>query len=376
MKVTFLTVMPSPYVQDLFAQMSADARFDLRVLYMEQVAPDTYWGEQAMPGYARVLAGRWLGVSGARVHCNPTARREVSAGKPDIVVVVGYIGLTNQLVMRSLVSQGKPWVFWGEIPGLHRRGWLGNRLRGALQRPLRHAAGIAGVGSHAVTAYRQLIGEAVGKRVFCNIPYHCRIDNFQSAAWRRTQGPDVRFLYCGQLIHRKGVDLLLQAFAGLVGAGLPVTLTLAGEGPLRSELTGNLPPEVAARVTFTGFQAVTALPALFAAHDAFILPSRHDGWGVVVNQAVASGMPVIVSSAVGASHDLVEPEANGFCVRPDDVEELQSAMRRLVDSRERMAAFGKRSADIAERISLRQGVEDWHHFLQGAIAVAARHKFK
>ncbi|MBR9803628.1 glycosyltransferase family 1 protein, partial [bacterium] len=49
MKVTFLTVMPSPYVQDLFAAMACDDRFDLRVLYMEQEAPDTYWGEQVMP---------------------------------------------------------------------------------------------------------------------------------------------------------------------------------------------------------------------------------------------------------------------------------------------------------------------------------------
>ena len=180
LKITFLTVMPSPYVQDLFAAMSADARINLTVWYLEQVAPDTYWGEQAMPGYARVLPGRWYGFSGARVHWNPGIRKLIENSEADLFVIVGYIGLTNQVAMRTLNRLGRRWVFWGEVPGLHQRGWLGSRIRRLLQKPLLKAAGIAAVGSRAVTAYQDLIQAGNPRCVFRNIPYHCRLDEFEA----------------------------------------------------------------------------------------------------------------------------------------------------------------------------------------------------
>lgn len=364
MKITFLTVMPSPYVQDLFARLAGDERFDLRVLYLEQEAPDTYWGEQQLPAYASVLPGRWIGFSGARVHVNPSVRRELRAGEPDVVVVVGYIGLTNQIAMRSLSAWGRPWVFWGEIPGLHQRGRVGARIRRVLQGPLKRAAGIAGVGSHAVAAYRGLLGDTAERCVLRNIPYHCQINDFRAASEQRQPSEEVRFLYCGQLIHRKGVDLLIQAFSRLAADGAPVTLTLAGEGPLRSELLARLTPSVAERVTFTGFQDVRDLPQVFAQSDVFVLPSRHDGWGVVVNQAVAARMPVITTTAVGAANDLVEEAGNGFRIAPDDVDALEGAMRRFVNDRSLIERFREHSARIAERISLEQAADDWYEFLQ------------
>lgn len=363
MKVTFLTVMPSPYVQDMFAHLAADDRFDLRVLYMEQEAPDTYWGEQAMPPYAKVLSGGWFGVSGARIHINPSARREIRMADADMVVVVGYIGLTNQLAMRMLTSRGKPWVFWGEVPGLHRRGRAGRLLRGMMQRPLYRAAGVAGVGSHAVAAYRDLLGDRATQCVLRNIPYHCGIDEFEVASHGRRASSDLRFLYCGQLIHRKGVDLLIQAFSRMIEEGVQATLTLTGEGPLKSQLRAALSPEVASRVTFTGFKPVCDLPEVFAENDVFVLPSRHDGWGVVVNQAVASRMPVIATSAVGAANDLVHESVNGFRVVPGDAHELEVAMRRFVTDRSLLESYRDASGWMAQRVSLTQAANDWYDFL-------------
>ena len=370
LRITFLTVMPSPYVQDLFAAMNADPRIDLQVLYMEQVAPDTYWGEQQMPAYAKVLPGRWIGFSGARIHINPTIRKELDDRDADLVVVVGYVGITNQLAIRHLTNQSRPWAFWGEVPGLHKRGGLGNWLRSMAQKPLRHTAGIAGVGSHAVAAYQSLLQQLSAKtRVIHNIPYHCDIDPYQRAAQNRQPSQTIRFLYCGQLIHRKGVDLLCEAFARLIADGASAHLTLAGEGPLRESLKTSLSEEAAKCVTFGGFVEVANLPAVFAENDVFILPSRHDGWGVVVNQAIAAGMPAIVTKAVGAGNDLVADGKNGFLIESDSVDSIYSAMKSFVDSPSSVVKLGECSAEQADAISLKAAVSDWFEFFQQCLNV-------
>lgn len=356
-------------MQDLFAAMASDSRIDLQVLYMEQVAPDTHWGVQEMPSYAQVLPGRWLGFSGARIHLNPTVRKELDQHDADLVVVVGYVGLTNQLAIRHLEKHNRRWAFWGEIPGLHKRGLLGSWLRKIAQRPLAKAAGIAAVGSHALKVYQLLTtGRAAKQQFFTNIPYHCDIGPFQAAASNRVEAKTVRFLYCGQLIHRKGVDLLCSAFTKLIDDGVNATLTLAGEGALRESLEASMSPMVRDKVKLHGFLPVTQLPEIFAMCDVFVIPSRHDGWGVVVNQAIAAGMPVIASEAVGAANDLIEIGVNGMVVTAGDANSLYSAMKDVCQSEDRRNRMSQASAEKAASLSLPAAVSDWVAFFNGCLA--------
>jgi glycosyltransferase involved in cell wall biosynthesis len=372
MKITFLTVMPSPYVQDLFAALAADDRVELTVWYLEQVAPDTYWGEQAMPAYARVLPGKWYGFSGARVHWNPGIQQLIRDADADLFVIVGYIGLTNQVAMRTLTKLNRPWVFWGEIPGLHQRNWLGQKIRRFLQRPLKSAAGIAAVGSHAVNAYRLLLEQMTHTRashiVYRNIPYHCRLDEFKRYGAKRQQSDTVRFLYCGQLIHRKGVDLLCRAFCELLQTGANARLTLAGEGPLKESLQQAVPERYRDRVIFLGFQSMDALPRIFGDADVFVLPSRHDGWGVVVNQAVAAGLPVIATEAVGAAEDLVQGQGTGWVIPADDEQAILNAMQQAIAEQRQLPVMSRNAFNIAKKISMDQAVADWSDLFETALA--------
>lgn len=370
--------MPSPYVQDLFAALVADGQVELSVWYLEQEAPNTHWGVQAMPDYAEVLPGRWLGGVNTRIHYNPGIRRRLKESDADLFVIVGYIGLTNQIAMRTLSRWRRPWVFWGEIPGLHSRGKIGSAVRSMLQRPLARAAGIAGVGSRAVDAYRRIVPNSTAGRamVFANIPYHCDTRHFVETGARRrvstNNGHSVRFLYCGQLVDRKGVDLLASAMTQLVDDGEDVHLSWVGQGPMESTLRRALADVDPARIDFHGFQSVDDLPALFAASDVFVLPSRHDGWGVVVNQAIGSGMPIIASDAVGAANDLVIPGENGFRVPAGSADALLGAMRHFVDHPQDIVAFGRRSAEIAPRISLDAAVDDWRAFFSVVLGTSGR----
>ena len=228
------------------------------------------------------------------MHVNRGLIRALTAAVPDLVVVAGYAGLTNQVAMRWLHWRRIPWVFWGEVPGMKPRGGLGAVLRWLAQRPAaRWSDGFAAIGSRAVEAYRRM---SRGRCPVANIPYGCDTAPFLAIRRDAHHCKDrLRFLYCGQLIRRKGVDLLLAAFCKAAAVFPKIELVLVGEGPIGTELQSQIPPPIRPRVRFAGFQPVAELPRFFAAADVFVLPSRHDGWGVVVNQAVAAGLPLICS---------------------------------------------------------------------------------
>ncbi|HEV8000053.1 MAG TPA: glycosyltransferase family 4 protein [Planctomycetaceae bacterium] len=347
--------MPSPYSVDLFAAIEADGRITPRVLYMEMAAPDTYWGQVRLPESAEVLPGGWRNIAGGRVHWNSGVIRAIRKSRPDLVVVSGYNSLTCQRAMRWLHRRRTPWVFWGEIPGMRALGGLRGALRSVAQRPaLRWPDAIAAIGVKAVEEYRRLAGP---RMEVVNIPYHTDLKPFLDAP-RKNSAESVRVLYCGQLIERKGLRTLLEAFLNLADEFPQAELILVGEGPLRESLAAQVPARLKDRVIFAGFQPVDELPTFFSQADLFVLPSLHDGWGVVVNQALAAGLPVICSSAVGAAADLVS-EQNGSVVPPADVPALAVALRRLFADRALRIAFGEHSRTVAQDQLPSRGADRW-----------------
>lgn len=356
----FLTPTPSPYMQDVFEAMARDGRISPRVLYLEKQAPAFKWDEPELPSYSEILPGGWFSFLGARIHANPGAVGRIRAGKPDVVVVAGYSGLTNQAVMWWLKATRTPWIFYGEIPGYQRRGQLGSMLRSVARWPaVRWSSGIAAVGTRAADAYRALAPRA---RPVANIPYFCDMSAFASVRRKTPQKAErsFRILYCGQLVHRKGVDLLMKAFIRLAGQHDHVRLKLVGDGELMSELRAGLSDKLRERVEFTGFLQVSELPVHFADADVFVLPSRHDGWGVVVNQAIAAGLPVVCSDAVGAAADMVVPGENGMIVPAGDEDALHRAFAELAADPDKLNRFAARSRAMADDWRPERGVDRWY----------------
>lgn len=151
---------------------------------------------------------------------------------------------------------------------------------------------------------------------FCYVTEKTDIPPNEQAA-----GPP-RFLFVGQLIDRKGVDLLLRAIAGMPG----VELEVIGDGPQRDVLQARARDlAIGPRVRWCGKLDQTAIPARLSSGWAVVLPSRHDGWGAVVNEALMVGTPVICSAACGAS-DLLAHRWLGSVVPAGDVPALRSAL--------------------------------------------------
>ncbi|KQS26892.1 glycosyltransferase [Dyadobacter sp. Leaf189] len=153
-----------------------------------------------------------------------------------------------------------------------------------------------------------------------------------------------RFVYVGRLAPEKNLEMLVQAFAEIQKAGNAVSiweLLLVGDGPARSSLeilTKKLGVE--AQVTFAGGFPWYEVPRWLAQSDVLVLPSKSEPWGLVVNEAMVCGMPVIVSNKCGCAPDLVSNAENGFTFDPTAQTELEQAMLFFVKNPEKIAAMG------------------------------------
>lgn len=360
-RVLVLTVMPSPYQRELFDAMAAHPGLDLRVRYYTADAPDRQWAPPRLPAHSRIMPG-FAVHSIARCCCvNPSILTELQAEPYDMVVVGDYFTLTAQVAMRYLTWHGVPWVLWGEAPGIHSRGPLGRWLRRLAQGPVRRsAAGIAAIGTRAVKAYRELVPADVP---VWNIPYHCDLSEYLAIRRPRASvasSSGVRFLFSGQLIPRKGADVLIRAFEQVCQRDPNATLTLLGDGPHHTRYRQLVSPEWRDRIRFAGFRQPGELPAAFAEADVFVLPSRYDGWGVVVNEALAAGMPIITTSTVGSAADLVEPGRNGFVVLPGDAASLADAMTQFTRRPALVECFAARSREMAHDWTVERGAQRWY----------------
>ena len=367
----FLTVIPSPYQRQLFERLSKAEGTDVKVLYYAMAADDRQWEQPKLSPFETVMPGWRPRLRGTGTYCNPSVVSAMLAANADIVVVSDYSAITAQLAMRALTARGIPWVFWGELPGFTRRGRGGSFLRQRLQAPLAAATAIAAIGSKAVSAYRMLFP---GKPVF-DIPYFCDLAPYREATRQRPMivRADVNILFSGQLIPRKGCDILLNAFSKLVETSPSARLSILGGGPEQANLKSAVPPTLRHRIDFLGHRQPHQLPEVFAAADVFCLPSRHDGWGVVVNEAIGAGLPIVVSDAVGAGHDLVRHGENGFRVRAGDDEALAEVLGRIVGDvrlRERLAAASKA---MARNWDLDEGASRWLRAIEVISAAERSH---
>lgn len=161
----------------------------------------------------------------------------------------------------------------------------------------------------------------------------------------------VEIVFVGQLIHRKGLDVLLDAIEPLFAVYPQLRLALIGEGELRDSLAKRIKDSgLATRVALVGMIASNEILARLSGADLLVLPSRWDGWGLVVNEAFAVGIPVIVSDACGAA-DLVRSGVNGYVFRNEDAADLRACVNNFLSRQDEWEEFRRQSDATGKRIS-------------------------
>jgi glycosyltransferase involved in cell wall biosynthesis len=165
----------------------------------------------------------------------------------------------------------------------------------------------------------------------------------------RRQGlhlPSRYFLCVGRLVQEKGVFDLLQAYGTLTPElRATIGLVFVGDGVARSELQKRAAAITPGSVKFAGFAQREQLTSYYGLAEALVFPTHSDTWGLVVNEAMASGLPVISTSVAGCVADLVEDGWNGRVVPAADIGTLASAMDQLGRGAELGARMGEHSRE-------------------------------
>jgi glycosyltransferase involved in cell wall biosynthesis len=171
---------------------------------------------------------------------------------------------------------------------------------------------------------------------------------------------DVVILFVGKLINKKRPFDLLFAYEKLYNQEniKNVVLIYVGDGELKNEMEKFIKDKNLKKVMLVGFKNQKELPIYYTISDIFVLPSGiGETWGLVVNEAMNFGLPVIVSDLVGSSTDLVKNDENGYIYPCGDIDKLSNHLKDLVLDPEKRKNFGENSVKIIKEYSYQKSVE-------------------
>lgn len=335
MRLCVITPQPTPYRDPFWNTVAQQPGVELDVFYCYAKGEDRPWEiDWPFRFRAEVLPGRaWLGQHNG--YWNPSILQKLRATPYDAIILGGYNHLTMLAAAWYARRHNIPYfVMCESFHGLRRP-----RYRSLLKRPLvgwivSHASGILPTGKLAREYLISFGGPS--DRCVC-VPNSPDLDGLreqsrhlwpQREALRRDLGLEERptIIFVGRLISKKGVDILLEACAEVVRE-VPCGLVIAGDGPERNRLerlTERL--GLGSWVKFVGFRQPKELPRWYCTADVFVLPARSEPFGVVVMEALACGLPVVVTSLVGCHPDVINSDRVGRVVPPEDAVALAKAL--------------------------------------------------
>jgi glycosyltransferase involved in cell wall biosynthesis len=394
LEVAIVTSHPIQYAAPLYAYLNRDPDLTLTVLYCSDVslrgAHDAgfghavAWDLDLLAGYDAVFLGpraKQRSLGGFWSLACPELIAELTHERYDVVWIHGQQFAAYVLAFALAKLRRLPVVTRTDT----HLGLAVSPLRALLRRVLlgtqyRFIDRFLAVGSANRDYYRALgVPDA---RIF-NVPFSVDNERFSrrsalSPAERRARRArlgvqDERpvVLFASKLLPNKHPDDVLRAAAKLLAQGLSLHVVVAGSGELKEalrQLASGL--EIEHAVTFAGFVNQSELPGLFAACDIFALPAEQESWGLVINEVMCAGLPVVVGSGVGCVVDLVEPEVNGALCEAGNPVSLARALEPLV----RDPALRRRMGEASRRRIERWGYEQCREGVRAALGGLVRER--
>ena len=363
-RVAFVSPEPTPYRSPLLDRVAAAEEIDLTVVYAARTVAGRTWTVEPLHRAVFLDGVKLPGLRGVFRHdypITPGIWRALREARPECVVVSGWSTFAAQAAIGWCRARAVPYVLLVESHDSGpKAGWRRRVKQTVVPTVVKGAASVLVTGSLARESMEAVGAKPERIRVFANTIDVARFGERADrlADRRRTlrepfglSEEDVSVLTVARLAPEKGVDVLLRAAAQ---AGLPVLAV--GEGPEQAPLE-RLAAELDIRATFTALPWESVVEAYVAA-DVFALLSRHEPWGVVVNEAAACGLPLVLSERVGAARDLLRDGENGVLVPADDVDAAADALRRLRDDPELRRRMGARSRELARGFGYGPSVEN------------------
>lgn len=309
-------------------------------IQMENTGPQTVL-QNLSPGISllTVKDGK-LGPSPQHAGVVGRVRRYLDDLHPDVVAVAGW---SDKLALAGIiwcVTRGVPVIV---MSASQKSDFPRQMFKELLKRRIVALFGAAVVGGRPHVDYMKELGMPqenifVGYDVVDNDYFARRSEEVRrdSGGWRKRLAlPERYFLVCSRLVSKKNIPRVLEAYGKYHEATgkNAASLVIAGDGPMMCNIQERVAAlEVSGKVKLAGQIGYSDIPSFYALALALVHASTTEQWGLVINEAMASGLPVLVSSRCGCVPDLVRDGVNGFTFDPYKVDVLAGLMAQIASS--------------------------------------------
>lgn len=376
-RVTVVSPEPTPYRSALFDGIARRPELELSVVYAAETVASRAWTVAAQHTAISLRGIRFPGARRVLRHDYPVTPgifRALATQRPDVVVVSGWSTFASQASYAWSRRKRVPYLLISESNDVDARsGWRKAVKRLVVPRFTRNAETVLVVGE---LTRRSMLARGVPPEriaVFANtidVPAWgaeaARLADDRDAlraAFGATD-KDVVVLSVARLSPEKGLSTLIEAAAG----DPRLLVVVAGDGPERAALKEHA-AQFSVRLELVGNLEHARLIEAYAAADVFALLSSHEPWGVVVNEAAACGLPLLLSDRVGAAADLLVDGENGALVRTADPAAAMKALERFVAEPEWRRQAGDRSRELVSGWGYEPSIEN---FVGAALAAAGK----
>jgi glycosyltransferase involved in cell wall biosynthesis len=355
-RVTVVSPEPAPYRAPLFDLIEAHPEIDLTVAYAAETLAGRSWNVE-LRHRSVFLRGFRLPLVSRLVHhdyvVNTDVARVLRESRPDVVVAAGWSTFACQAAILWCRRNRVPYVLQVESHDAGpRSGWRRTVKGAVVPRVVRGAAAVLVTGTLARDSMLERGADPSRIGLFAVTVdvegLGARADELRSSRdhLRAASGigaDDVAVVSVARLAPEKGLDTLVRAVAAAGDERL--VLVLVGDGPERDRLE-SLGSEHGVRLVLAGDRPWERIVESYVSADIFALLSEREPWGVVVNEAAACGLPLVLSDRVGAAADLLRDGENGFLVADGDAAAAAAAVCRLADDPALRSSQGARSREL------------------------------
>jgi glycosyltransferase involved in cell wall biosynthesis len=357
--IAFIQDEADPSRIPFFEKLNRSRDIKPTVFYCEKAHP--YRGGKLKFGkssqFSEILPGSLVKIPffKRKMKYNPRIWKKLSEGNFDYIAVGGYYNITMLIAILWSLVHSVPYTIISESHLLNPRSiWKSLLKRIFLPFIIKHADFLLPLGKFQA---EYLIHYGAKVEDIYYFPNTSDVNSFtvESNKYRNRKnelkkelGIKSKYivLYVGRLTEEKGLFTLLRAFKEIKSSYDNVTFLIIGEGELRDTLENFTSKKEIDNVRFEGFVENKELPRYYAIADIFVLPSRDETWGVVVTEAMACALPLILSDKVGSRGDLLREGKNGFCFKNDNFRQLASYIKRFLENPASLAEMGNNSRNI------------------------------
>ncbi len=369
MKLGIFATHPIQYQAPLWRNLATRPGVDLTVYYFSDQSlrggqdagfgRGVTWDVPLLAGYRSVFLRRDADLARPWTIKIPRVSTWLANADLEKILLGGYIHAFERQLAGAAHSQGVKVVMRAEFSEEPRRSWWKAALRNAYLRWLYPKVdAFAVIGEQARQHLRKF---GVAESRMAASPYNVDTELFEAQKQRWTRATarqqlgyaesDFVVLFSGKFIPRKDPLLLLRAL-GQLAHRPQLRLLWVGDGPLREEILREGERLLPQRVKDAGFVNQSQLGLYYRAADVLVLPSWHETWGLVVNEAMQFGLPALVTDRVGCRDDLVQAGLTGWVFPAGDAAALAGLIDRMAGDPAGTRAMGENAEKLAGKFTV------------------------